>query len=97
MLFALLALRKLDSVARPWFFAVGAITYPLYLIHQYIGYALINKLADGSWPYLRLLLIVFLMLALSWGLNRFLEVPAARALKKALQTASPKSAPAMAR
>src|SRR5580658_353052 len=93
MLFALLALRKLEGVARPWFFAVGAMTYPLYLIHQYMGYALINKLADGSLPYLWLLLIVVLMLALSWSLNRFLEVPAARALKKVVRTLSPKSAP----
>jgi peptidoglycan/LPS O-acetylase OafA/YrhL len=75
------------------FFAVGAMTYPLYLIHQYMGYALINKLADGSLPYLWLLLIVVLMLALSWSLNRFLEVPAARALKKVVRTLSPKSAP----
>jgi peptidoglycan/LPS O-acetylase OafA/YrhL len=93
VIFALLALRKLDSVARPWFFAAGAITYPLYLIHQYIGYALINKLADGPLPYVWLLLIVLLMLALSRGLNRFLEVPATRALKRLAQAASPKSAP----
>jgi peptidoglycan/LPS O-acetylase OafA/YrhL len=93
VIFALLALRKLDGVARPWFFTVGAMTYPLYLIHQYIGYALINKLANGSLPYLRLLLIVLLMLALSWGLNRFLEVPAARALKKLAKTGSQKNSP----
>jgi peptidoglycan/LPS O-acetylase OafA/YrhL len=93
VIFALLALRKLDSVERPWFFAVGAMTYPLYLIHQYIGYALLNKLAEGSWPYLTLLLIVLLMLALSWSLNRFIEIPARRALKRLVQATSPKNAP----
>ncbi len=53
----------------------GALTYPLYLVHQNLGYALINALAPtfGRWP--ALAATVTAMLALAWLLHRGIERP----------------------
>jgi peptidoglycan/LPS O-acetylase OafA/YrhL len=81
VVFALIALGRLRMRERAWTYAMGAMTYPLYLLHQFMGYALLNKVAVGAVPYLWLLLVVLFLLALAWAVHRFLEVPGARLLR----------------
>lgn len=63
---------------RPWMVAAGALTYPLYLLHQHVGYIALNRLtpAVGRWE--AFALAVAGLIALSWLIARFVEQPARR-------------------
>ena len=62
----------------PTILMLGGLTYPLYLLHQHIGYIAINRLAPliGNWPAAGL--VVLMMLVLSWSVWRFIESPSRR-------------------
>lgn len=64
---------------------LGALTYPLYLIHEYFGWAVIELLYPGVDKWVTLLLAVALGLALAWLIHRFVEQPVHRPLRKALE------------
>ncbi|SCG44016.1 acyltransferase family protein [Micromonospora inositola] len=66
-----------------WLSVAGALTYPLYLIHQYIGGTVLAELADLPYLPLRLGLIVVMLVA-AWCIHRFVERPAARLMRPAL-------------
>lgn len=55
---------------------LGGLTYPLYLLHQHIGYVLLNALAPriGAWP--AVALVTVMVGILSWAVWRFVERPA---------------------
>jgi peptidoglycan/LPS O-acetylase OafA/YrhL len=58
--------------------ALGGITYPLYLIHQFFGYVIFNKLEGiASSEFIIPAMVVF-MLVLSFVIYRYLERPAQR-------------------
>lgn len=40
----LVALKKTQYLARPWFAVLGALTYPLYLLHAHIGFIIFERL-----------------------------------------------------
>lgn len=63
---------------------VGVISYPLYLIHQFFGLILINKLnLLGLKNYFILLLIPIIMsIAISWMITKFVEKPILLQIKK---------------
>lgn len=65
----------------PLLLALGGLTYPLYLLHQNIGYEAINALAPviGRWP--AALLTVVCMIAAAWMVWRFVETPIRRLLQ----------------
>lgn len=68
----------------PLILMIGGLTYPLYLLHQNIGYVAINTLTPrlGSW--IAALATIQLMLLLSWTVWRFVERPARRWIIAAL-------------
>ena len=61
--------------------ALGGLTYPLYLLHQKIGYIAINTAAPlvGKWA--AALGCVALMVLLSWVIRQYFERPAQRRVK----------------
>jgi peptidoglycan/LPS O-acetylase OafA/YrhL len=68
-----------------WFF--GFISYPLYLIHENLGVALLiklQKLNPLTYSELYLPLVILLVTALAWLMARYAEVPLRRALQKLL-------------
>jgi peptidoglycan/LPS O-acetylase OafA/YrhL len=66
--FAWLISDKRRPIEKPWMVTLGVITYPLYLIHQDIGYLMLSEL-DGVIPrYLALLLVVTIMVLASYVL-----------------------------
>lgn len=69
-----------------WLPSLGALTYPLYLIHQVIGYELLGVLQPvmGNWPALALVLAG--MLLLSWLIVRYPEPLLRRNLKIVLES-----------
>ncbi|WP_102796554.1 acyltransferase family protein [Bowmanella denitrificans] len=82
MLFSTLANQHPLRNAR--FVAWGALTYPLYLIHQNIGYMLFNAYGQHINKYLMLVVTASLMLAVAYAIHRLVERPLAPWLKKHL-------------
>lgn len=70
--------------ATPLVAALGALTYPLYLIHQDAGYILIDAMSPvvGRWDALGVTLILALIVA--WLISRYVEPAGRRILMSAL-------------
>jgi peptidoglycan/LPS O-acetylase OafA/YrhL len=66
--------------------AAGALTYPLYLLHQEIGWMALMKLHGTMDPYLLLALLAGGMLSAAWLVHRLVERPAARLLRRCLDS-----------
>jgi len=66
------------------FFKMGILTYPLYLLHQKIGYIVFNKLSFYIDKHVLLLALIFSMLIVSYYLNLKVEKPLAHWLKRIL-------------
>lgn len=77
---------QLLMTGRIWWF-LGFISYPLYLIHENLGVALLiklQKLNPLTYSELYLPLVILLVTALAWLMARYAEVPLRRALQKLL-------------
>lgn len=68
----LLTTEKLDFLSNKVFLQLGVLTYPLYLIHQLVGYILFYRFAQYN-KYLVLILIIFIVLFISFLINRLVE------------------------
>ena len=62
--------------------ALGALTYPLYLLHQHIGYATFLAVGDAIDPGLTLTLLVAVLATLSWLINVAIEPPGRRLVRR---------------
>lgn len=84
VLMGLIALRKTGKFGRYTWGMAGAVTYPLYLLHQNLGYMAFN-LADSSWnPYVVLVLTTLAMIAAAYMVHQLMEGRFARAFKRLL-------------
>lgn len=77
----LVASKKTAFLARRSWLVVGALTYPLYLIHQYIGYMLLNAMHTYMNVYVALCLVVTFMLFMAYAVNRLIEKPFSKPLQ----------------
>lgn len=85
LLFAWVIVVKDVSVLRnPVLVWLGGVSYPLYLLHQNIGYSIMDQTIDtiGAWPARILALAVVLLLA--WAVHELVEVRLSRALNRRL-------------
>ncbi|MEU9497181.1 acyltransferase [Streptomyces sp. NPDC048196] len=73
LLMAAIALGVFDGVRWRWLSRAGSLTYPLYLLHMYIGFTLIALLRHRLPAPVLLLSILALMLVLSYAVNRWVE------------------------
>lgn len=67
--------------------AVGGLTYPLYLLHQMLGYVAFNHLEGVAPRPVLLVAAISTMLLLSWALFHFVERPAQKVAKHVLAQA----------
>jgi len=81
-LFYLIALGKTKSLGRPGFIVIGALTYPLYLLHQRIGFMLFNALAPHAPRYVLLAVVIMSMIGLAYAVHRLIERRYAGHLKR---------------
>jgi peptidoglycan/LPS O-acetylase OafA/YrhL len=82
LVFAAISLDWTPSVKAPWMISIGLLTYPLYLIHQNIGYLLLSEL-HGMLPRLwSLLAVVIIMLIGSYLIATQVERRLSAALNK---------------
>jgi peptidoglycan/LPS O-acetylase OafA/YrhL len=79
MLIAAVRFRHMVS-ASPLVLALGGVTYPLYLLHQHIGYVAINALAPNTGKWLAAALVLGAVLGLSYLIWRFIETPLRRTM-----------------
>ncbi len=86
------ALGLFDRVRWRWLTVAGALTYPLYLLHEDIGWTVIRLLHTRMPPWVLLALLVTVLLVASWLVHRFVEQPLSRfviATSQLLQKHSP--------
>ncbi|MFF3731542.1 acyltransferase family protein [Streptomyces sp. NPDC002476] len=78
------ALRRTDWLDWKWLSTAGALVYPLYLLHEELGWAMIRKLYGhlGAWPTLGV--TTGALIALAWLMHRFVERPSQKWLRAAL-------------
>ena len=87
---AAVALGRLSAIRWRWLTVAGALTYPLYLLHQYIGWTLIAALRDHLPRYGTLAVVTATMLLAAWLLHRLVERPVARVLRRRLDQPLPR-------
>ena len=64
--------------------AIGGLTYPLYLLHQQLGYIALQRLGQVTHTGILVLMIVAALVAASWAVWRYVERPAQRLVKSRL-------------
>lgn len=81
----------------PFITLLGGLTYPLYLLHQNVGYLALNALAPhlGRWP--ALALVTAAMLTAAWLVCRFVEMPVRKPLIRMSTAIIDRGAAALAR
>jgi peptidoglycan/LPS O-acetylase OafA/YrhL len=84
LLMLLIATKKTGWIGRVNWMKFGALTYPLYLVHQAIGYVIFNNLYPGWNPHVLLWGTVAFMLVIAYVITTYFERPIGDALKKQL-------------
>jgi peptidoglycan/LPS O-acetylase OafA/YrhL len=84
LLVAAVAFGWLRWVRGRWLVVLGAMTYPLYLLHLDLGGTVIYLLQRRVPPALLVLLVTAAMLLLAWWVHRYVERPVAPRMKRAL-------------
>lgn len=84
MTFLLIATNKTAAIGALNWTALGALTYPLYLLHQMIGFMIFNVAYPAMNPHLLLWGTIALMISASYVVHKKIETPMARYLKKIL-------------
>jgi peptidoglycan/LPS O-acetylase OafA/YrhL len=87
LIMAMVATHKFDRVSWRWLTLAGALTYPLYLIHQDIGFTAITYLRDRLPAGVLVACTYLAMLGLAWLIHRLVERPVAPRLKARLSAA----------
>jgi peptidoglycan/LPS O-acetylase OafA/YrhL len=78
----------LRSVLRPstTMLMLGGLTYPLYLLHQFVGYILLNALAPHVGNHAAVILVLVGMFIASFLVWHFIEMPVRKPLMQRLMT-----------
>ena len=64
--------------------AIGGMTYPFYLLHQQVGYDVLNRIGPNSYPMIFVAVIVCSIALLSWAVWHFIERPCQKWTKQSL-------------
>ena len=81
LFFTLIIAGKTAYFNRSFFTVIGALTYPLYLIHNAIGYLIFNNLGQSINKYLLLSLVTVFMIVVSFILYKYFELDLSRKMK----------------
>jgi peptidoglycan/LPS O-acetylase OafA/YrhL len=85
LLMFLVANNKLKSINSPKLLKIGVLTYPLYLIHQIIGYVIFNNLSAYMNKYLIVVSTIFFMIFASYLISEKVEPIIHKLLKVKLE------------
>jgi len=81
-IFCITAFCQEHFMRKPWCYYFGILTYPLYLVHQHIGYMIFNTFGNGNNIGYLVLATIIAMLVLAWLIHRFVEVKLAKGFKR---------------
>lgn len=84
LIFTLVITHKLTFFRRTWVLKVGALTYPLYLIHQNVGYMLLTTFEGVVNKYVLLVAVLIFILLVAGLINQLIEKNLSLLLKKLL-------------
>lgn len=82
----LVTLTRLSRVSWRWLSLLGALTYPLYLVHEVPGWMVIHHLGDALPAHLLVGITVLGALALACLVHRFVERPSGPWLRRSVET-----------
>lgn len=80
----LVSTHRLKTINSPKLTALGMLTYPLYLLHQNIGFMLFNTFGTTFNKYALMILTTFLMLFIAFLLSKYYEPFVSKYLKRSL-------------
>lgn len=80
----LLSIGKINLKERNVFVTLGALTYPLYLIHNMAGKSLIDKYSHIIPEQIMIIMVIILMIFASWIIHLVIEKPLSTPLKNHL-------------
>ena len=83
-LIGLVAIGRLSWIRGKWTIVLGAVTYPLYLIHQIIGFTVIHRLDRHFNRYILLAGLILAMIGAAWLIYRTVEKTLAPKVRRAL-------------
>lgn len=69
--------------------AIGALTYPFYLLHQQLGYTILSRFPPQYQSATTICLIVLAIAAVSWAICRYIETPLRTSTRQLLSKALP--------
>jgi len=78
---------RLARIQWAWLTVAGALTYPLYLVHEVVGWWLISRLYPALPRVAVLLLVIAMMLGAAYLIHRFVEKPLGPRLRRSLEAA----------
>lgn len=84
ILMLLVSSGKLNFINSPKLIKIGLLTYPLYLLHQKIGFIIFNNWGTESNKYLLLLITTLFMLLLAYLISGIYELRVSNYLKRKL-------------
>ena len=84
LLLYLLCTEKLSIKARKSFVTIGALTYPLYLIHNVAGKAIIDQYSNIIPEKILIVIVIVFMIFASWIIHLLIEKPLATPMKNYL-------------
>ncbi|WKK67098.1 acyltransferase family protein [Lutimonas zeaxanthinifaciens] len=90
LIMLLVATNKLKSINSPKLISLGMLTYPLYLIHQIIGFIILNNLGIYFNKYVVVAATLIVMLVVSYLLSKYYEPYFSNYLKIKLEKFSAK-------
>ena len=73
--FYVITRHKISFSRSAWLAGLGALTYPLYLIHSNIGFIILHRIGPFTNKYVLLSALIMLMLGLAWLLHVLVEKP----------------------
>jgi len=82
LIFVLIAVGKSQRFSAHYMVKLGVLTYPLYLIHQNIGFMVYQAVGDQLDPYLLLAGLVIVMMLVAWLIHQLIERPLGRAMNR---------------
>ncbi|MFE0047688.1 acyltransferase family protein [Streptomyces albireticuli] len=86
VIMALIAVGACNKIQWRWLSTAGALTYPLYLLHQYIGMTVIYALREKLPPYVLVFGLIVAMMGAAWLLHRLVERPMGSWLRKVMRS-----------
>ena len=78
VIFLLIALGKTHCFSSAKLVKLGVLTYPLYLIHQNIGFIVFHEVGDSVNRYVLLGALVLVMMLAAWLIHKLIEQPLGR-------------------